>query len=130
MLSHARSAAKSAAPAAQPRVLTRAALRAAEILALSQAQLAATLGLSPATISRMKSGTYLLDPARKEWELAALWVRVFRSLDSISGGQDEASRQWLHSPNSDLRAIPRDLVQQVTGLVHVLEYLDAHRGRV
>jgi uncharacterized protein (DUF2384 family) len=105
-------------------------MKAAEILDLPQNQLAATLGVSAATVSRMKSGAYLLDPARKEWELAVLWVRAFRSLDAITGGRDEASRAWLHSANRDLRARPVDLLSSLTGVVHLVEYLDEARARI
>lgn len=111
-------------------VLTQATLRAAEFLALPQSALAVVLGASTATVSRMKSGAYLLDRGRKEWELATLWVRLFRSLDSITGGHDEASRAWFHGANHDLGGTPAELVRQVTGLVRVVEYLDAARARI
>lgn len=117
-------------PARDRLVLTRATLRAAEILGLPQGQLAEVLGLSPASVSRMKAGAYQLDQSRKEWELAALWVRLYRSLDSITGGHDAASRAWLQSDNQALQGRPADLVRQVTGLVRVVEYLDASRARV
>jgi len=117
-------------PAREPRILTQAALRAAALLDVPQGELALILGLSPASVSRMKAGTYQLDRARKEWELAALWVRLFRSLDSITGGRDDASRAWLHSPNDALGGKPVELIRQVTGLVRVMEYLDAARARV
>jgi len=110
--------------------LTTAVLRAGDILALPQAQLAEVLGVSAASVSRMKAGAYLLDQNRKEWELAALWVRVFRSLDSITGGKDEASRAWLYSENRALDGRPADMIRQVTGLVRVVDYLDASRGRI
>lgn len=110
--------------------LTKASVRAAEILELPQAQLAEILGLSAASVSRMKSGSFVLDRGGKPWELAALWVRLFRSLDSITGGQDEASRAWLHSNNQGLAGRPVDLIRSVAGLVRVVTYLDAARGRV
>ena len=111
-------------------ILTKACCRAAEILGVPQGQLAEVLGVSPASVSRMKTGAYQLDKSRKEWELAALWVRLYRSLDSITGGHDEASRQWLQSENLALRGRPMALIRQVTGLVRVVEYLDASRARV
>ena len=111
-------------------ILTKAACRAAEILGLPQGQLAEVLGVSPASVSRMKAGTFQLDQNRKEWELAALWVRLYRSLDSITGGHDEASRHWLQSENRALQGRPASLIRQVTGLVRVVEYLDASRARV
>jgi DNA-binding XRE family transcriptional regulator len=128
--------AASGPPAARPSpqreqdVLTTAVLRAADRLGLKQAGLAGVLGVSPASLSRMAAGKYRLDPARKEWELAALFVRMFRSLDSIVGSDDETARAWLHGENLALSARPIDRIATVEGLTDVLRYLDAARGRI
>jgi hypothetical protein len=95
-----------------------------------QAELAVILGVSAATVSRMSSGRYLLQPDRKEWQLAALFVRLFRSLDSITGGREELSRSWLRSHNDALLAAPASLLGEVASLVRVVQYLDAHRATV
>jgi hypothetical protein len=119
-----------AVPAAQKReVLTKAVVNAARALGISQSKVASTLGVSDPTASRMFGGKYLLDPERKEWELAALFVRLFRSLDSIVGADDKA-RAWLSSENSALGGRPLDLLPKAEGLIRVLAYLDAARGRV
>jgi transcriptional regulator with XRE-family HTH domain len=115
---------------AAQQTLTRAVLKAGELLEVSQAELAAILGVSPATVSRMASGRYLLQPERKEWQLAALFVRLFRSLDSITGGRDELSRSWLRSHNQALRAVPASLLGEIESFVHVVQYLDASRAEV
>jgi len=122
--------AKSAAAAAQaPAVLSKAVARAAERLNVSRALLARVLGVSPATVTRLYAGDYRLDPNRKEWEFALLFVRAFRSLDSIVG--DEATaRSWLRSGNRALNARPIDLIGSTEGLVRVVQYLDASRGLV
>ena len=111
------------------KVLTKAVVRAAKSLGLSQAKLAATLGVSDPTASRMFAEKYFLDPDRKEWELAALFVRLFRSLDSIVAS-DEKARAWLTSENDALGARPIDLLPRAEGLVRVLHYLDAARSRI
>jgi uncharacterized protein (DUF2384 family) len=110
-------------------VLTKALVSAAKALELNQARVAATLGVSTPTVSRMFSEHYLLDPQRKEWELAALFIRVFRSLDSIVAS-DEKARAWLNSDNQALGGRPIDLLPRAEGLVRVLHYLDTARGRV
>lgn len=115
-------------PAAAGEVLTRAARRAAELLALSQKDLARIIGLSPATVSRLAHRP--LDPSAKEGELAVLFVRMFRSLDALVGGDVESARKWLHAENAHLSGVPARLIQTVTGLVDVVEYLDAMRGKV
>jgi DNA-binding XRE family transcriptional regulator len=117
------------APAENRKVLTKAVVNAARALGLNQAKLAATLGVSDPTVSRMVAEKYLLDPGRKEWELAALFVRLFRSLDSIVAS-DEKARAWLTSENRALGARPIDLLPRAEGLIRVLLYLDAARGRI
>ena len=89
-------------------VVTKAVLRAAERLALPNRVLAATLGLSEATISRMGSGTYRLTPGDKPFEIAVLFLRLFRALDhsQSSGGiaQPGLDRISFHVPD-DLLAL-------------------------
>ena len=117
------------APSAEA-VLTKAVVRAADRLGLSQRELAQILGVSESTASRLCADRYRLSPQRaKEWELARLFVRFFRSLDAL-WGHDDVARTWLVSPNVALGASPRDLLGSVEGLVRVVGYLDAARGRV
>ena len=111
-------------------VLTRAVIRAAGHLTVPQATLSRILGISEASVSRMSSGTYTLTPGDKPFELAVLFVRLFRSLDAIADGDADVARAWLRSPNAALGDTPLALVQSVSGLVHVVAYLDASRARV
>jgi hypothetical protein len=122
-----RQAVPAAASPAAGRVLTQAALRAAGRLGLAQKDLAGVLGVSASTVSRFAQRP--LEPRSKEGELAVLFVRLYRSLDAMVGGQDEAARGWMHAENTHLGGVPARLVESVTGLVHVLEYLDAMRGK-
>ena len=112
------------------RVLTGAVLRASALLDITQSTLAQILGLSPSTVSRMAHGTYTLDQQKKEWELGALFVRLFRSLDALIGSNDSAARAWLSGENSGLTGRPIDLIRSTEGLVRVVQYLDAARGRI
>lgn len=112
-----------------PATLSKAVVRAAGFLALTQSALAGVLGISPATASRLKSGTYALQPARREWEFALLFVRLFRSLDAIVGG-GAAAQAWLKGPNTALGGRPIELIRSAEGLVRVVHYLDACRGRI
>lgn len=110
-------------------VLSKAVTRAAERLDVSKSLLAKVLGVSPPTITRLYNGNYLLDANRKEWDFALLFVRVFRSLDSIVGDEGTA-RKWLSSENLSLNARPIELIRNTEGLVRVVQYLDASRGLV
>jgi transcriptional regulator with XRE-family HTH domain len=110
-------------------VLTKATIRAADRLGLSQKTLGNVLGLSESVVSRMRSGGYVLERG-KAFELAALFVRLYRSLDAIVSGDENTAREWMKNQNLVLRAPPIDLIQKVYGLVHVIQYLDTRRAIV
>jgi antitoxin Xre/MbcA/ParS-like protein len=110
-------------------VLAKAALAAAERLGLRHKQLGVIIGASEASISRLRGGRGL-DPDRKEGELALLFLRLYRSLDALVGGDDEKARSWLHSANDHIGGIPAERIRTVEGLIDVVQYLDAMRGRL
>lgn len=117
--------------AAQPdraTVLTKAVLRAARQLGLTNKVLATVIGLSEATVSRMRAGDYVLQPGHKPFELAVLFVRLYRSLDAIVGGDDAVAGSWLKNRNTAFDAEPLVLIQTVPGLMNVIQYLDARRA--
>lgn len=117
-------------PAPDPaQVLTRAVLSAAGRLGVRPRQLAGLLGVSETSVSRMQRGRGL-EPASKEGELALLFVRLYRALDALVGGDDDKARAWLHAENTHLRGVPAERIRSVEGLVDVVQYLDAMRGRL
>ena len=118
------------ATASREAVLTRASLRAAARLGLPNTVLARVLGLSEATVSRMGAGTYLLKSTDKSFDLALLFVQLFRALDAIAGGDEETARAWLRNENLALGGVPVALIQSLAGLVRVVGYLDARRALV
>lgn len=118
------------APFAEGAVLTKAVLGAATRLGVSNKLLAAVIGLSEATVSRMGSGTYTLAPGNKAFDLAVLFVRLFRALDAIVDGDDAVAQAWLRNENAALGGRPMALIQSIPGLVHAVAYLDARRALV
>ena len=84
---------------------------------------------SEASVSRL-SRQRGLDPDSKEGELALLFLRVYRSLDALVGGDDARARDWLHAENAHLSGRPVERIRTVEGLVDVVQYLDAMRGRL
>lgn len=112
------------------RVLTAAISRVAACWKLSNAQLGAILGLSPATVSRLRSGGFELDRSSKAFELGQYLIRLFRSLDALMGSDDAASTSWLHSPNVDLDGRPIDLIRSIRGLDAVANYVDDYRAQI
>lgn len=119
------------APAAVETIaLSKATIRAAKKLGLKNRSLSAIIGLSEPTISRMSKGEFVLSRGDKAFELSAFFVRLYRSLDAIAGGDDAVAVAWLNSPNTALRGTPIDLIQSIGGLVNVVQYLDTRRARI
>jgi Antitoxin Xre/MbcA/ParS C-terminal toxin-binding domain/Antitoxin Xre-like helix-turn-helix domain len=110
-------------------VLAKAVLSAAGRLGLRNRQLAAVIGSSEASVSRLQTGRGL-DPGTKEGELALLFLRLYRSLDALVGGDEGQAQLWLTAENDHLGGIPVERMRTVEGLVDVVQYLDAMRGRL
>lgn len=111
-------------------VLRKALLNCVEKLAISRQQLCLIMGISEATISRLYKGSSHLSPNSKDWEYATILLRIFRSLDTLFGGNEEQCRLWFHAYNHYFSAEPIELVKSISGLVMVANYLDAMRGKI
>jgi hypothetical protein len=110
-------------------VLTKAVKAAAARLGLRNRDLAGILGASEASISRLR-GDRTVRPGSREGELAALFIRLFRSLDALVGGDEAKARRWFHAENHHLSGVPAARVRSIEGLVDVVHYLDAMRGKL
>lgn len=108
-------------------VVSKAVMRAAERLAINGTTLSRVLGLSQPSLSRMAKGEFLINEKSKQWEFALIFLRIFRSLDSIVGN-DEAAKRWINSNNLGLGAKPIELITSTEGIVRVSNYLDASRA--
>ena len=117
------------APAEGP-VLGKAVMKAADHLGLTARVLGTVVGLSEPTVSRLKRGEFTLERGTKPFELAVLFVRLYRSLDAIVGGDAGVARAWLRNDNTALGGKPIDKIQTVPGLVDAIAYLDARRALV
>ncbi|GGA80372.1 hypothetical protein GCM10011491_04590 [Brucella endophytica] len=109
-------------------VVAKALIRAADLLGVSGKELAVIVGLSEASLSRLKRGGGDTALSGKPYELALLFIRLYRSLDAIMGGDDAAARQWLRADNTALGGKPLERIKTIDGLAHVLAYLDARRA--
>src|SRR5438270_10690592 len=78
-------------------VLSKAVARAAELWKLTNETLGDIIGVSASTASRLRAGAWKLEQKTKQFELAQFFVRLFRSLDSLTGSDDEAAASWLGS---------------------------------
>lgn len=117
-----------AAPEPQA-VLCKALFNTMEHLGLTQAELGRIIGLDRTSITRLKQKG-ALNPESKTGELATYVVRIFRDLYALMGGDAIAIQHWMKTPNHHLNGQPDQLIQQAQGLIQVLGYLDAMRGKV
>lgn len=116
-------------PTDRREVLTKALLRSADELGLTTEELAQVLGVTPATIARMTSNEYVLDENRKEWELAALLVRLYQGLAAMLLDNETNVRNWMRQPNTGLRTIPVECIITITGLAETVSYVEASQVR-
>jgi hypothetical protein len=117
-------------PAAEATVLTEAVIRAADQLGVSARSLSGVLGVSEATVSRMRRKDFSLERGTKPFELGVLFVRLFRSLDAIVGGDETVARAWIKNPNLALEGRPLEKIMTIAGLFDVIAYLDSRRALV
>jgi hypothetical protein len=107
-----------------PAVLAKALINAGKALGLSQSMLGQVVGKDRTTLSRG------IDPHSKTGELALLLIRCYRSLYVLVGGKQADMKHWMHTTNLHTGGTPAEQIQSVQGLLRVVEYLDAMRGKI
>lgn len=110
-------------------VLTKAVLNAANELNINQNDLAAIIGVHRTAISKFKKNPDL-DPESKSGELALLFIRLHGALLTLNGGDLEFIHHFLNSPNRVTGGVPVEQIKNVQGLVRVVQFLDALRGKI
>lgn len=110
-------------------VLAKAVLNAADQLGLKQAELAAVLGIHRTAVSRLKQNP-ALDPKSKQGELALLLIRIARALFALTGGDKDWIKHFMHNPNKVTGGIPAKQMESIQGLIQVMQFVDAIRGKV
>lgn len=111
-------------------VLTKAVRNLAKFYSLTGKDLSKIIGISESSASRISQGTKLISPHTKEGEMALLLLRVYRSLNAMVGNNHEKAKLWLNSQNKYFRNTPIEEMKTIPGLIGVLNYLDAMRGKL
>lgn len=111
-------------------VLTKAICNLSNFYSLSGKDLSKIIGISEASASRISQGKKLISPHTKEGEMALLLLRIYRSLNAMVGNNHEKAKLWLHSQNKYFRNKPIEEIKTIPGLISVLNYLDAMRGKL
>ena len=112
------------------RIVTSALCNAVQKLEFTQTELADILGVSKSTASRIMKGKHILKEGHKDYEIAVIFLRIFRSLDAITGGEDRVNVDWMRNENMALSGVPAAMVKNLTGLMNVVTYLDAQRAKI
>jgi hypothetical protein len=112
------------------RVLTKAILNLANFYNLTGKDLSDIIGISESSTTRLHQGKKVISPDTKEGEMALLLLRVYRGLNSLIGNNHDKAKIWLNSFNTYFNKKPIEQLKTVTGLVDVVNYLDAMRGKL
>lgn len=105
-------------------ILAKATARAGKALGFNQDETADIVGRDRSVFTRG------IDPTDKAGELALLLIRVYRGLFALVGGEGEQMRHWIRTENRHTGGVPAEQLHTVAGLVEVVSYLDAIRGKV
>ena len=111
-------------------ILSKAVARAAALLGVDDEDLSTVLGIPGALIPRMRDGLHGFEPGTNGFDAAVLFVRLFRSLDAIVGGNTNLACAWLRNHNTAFNASPLEKIKNGVGLNEVVDYLDAQRAIV
>ena len=111
-------------------VLSKALCNLAKFYSLTGKDLSKIIGISEPSASRLGQGKKLISPHTKEGEMALLLLRIYRSLNAMVGNNHEKAKLWLNSQNKYFRNKPIEEIKTIPGLIGVLNYLDAMRGKL
>lgn len=112
------------------KVVSKAMTRAAKHLKISNVELSSIIGISEPQLSRIGAEKVFLNRKKKEFELAVLFTRLYRSLDAITGGDDSVSAEWMRNSNNALNEKPVEKIKTIGGLIDVITYLDSRRAPI
>jgi hypothetical protein len=111
-------------------IVSKALLNAARRLDMTNIELAQVVGISESKLSRMNRQEALVSRSGKEFDLALLFLRLYRSLDAITGGDRVTSAAWIRNHNDAFKTAPLKRMKSLEGLVDVVHYLDSRRALI
>ena len=111
-------------------LVTHAFIEAGRELGMTLGQLAKVIGVSESAMKNYSRGSADIS-SPKDQELSLGFIRVYRALFAVLGGNREQMQHWMHTPNRHLnQQTPAALATTYQGLAELNVYLDAMRGRV
>lgn len=110
-------------------VLAKALLNVAAELDLNTTELANALGVDRSAISRLKKNLSL-EPESKKGEIALHLIRISRGLHALTNGDRDWMQAFMRSENRGTGGVPAKQIASLDGLMRVVRYVDAMRGKV
>ncbi|MCF6776418.1 MbcA/ParS/Xre antitoxin family protein [Thiotrichales bacterium 19X7-9] len=108
----------------EKQVLGKAVLNAAKKLGITQEQLELVVHRDRSSIYR--SG---VDPNSAEGQLSLYLIRCYRSLYALMGGDEMNIKHFMKTQNKITNAVPIQQIMSIDGLVNLVQFLDAMRGK-
>lgn len=110
------------------KVLMKAFNKASNDLGLTAVDKSVILGVNRTTLKRNELQGF--SPDSKTGEIQLHFIRIYRSLFAIAGGDLKFMKHWYCTNNKALNGSPSELCQKLNGLFLVNQYLDAMRGKI
>ena len=109
-------------------VLMKAFNNACDALKLDTKARSDLLGVNRTTLNRNALKGFA--PESKTGELQLHFIRLYRSLFAIAGGDNRFMLHWFQTHNTALNGVPAKMCLTIAGLLRINQYLDAMRGKV
>ena len=105
-------------------VLAEAVLKTANLLGLSNTQLAAVMGLDIMSMNQIEFSA-VLEPTSAHGEAGLLLIRLYQNLSSLTGGDSEWIDYFMNAFNTTTDGVPIQQIQTREGLEKVLTVVEA-----
>ena len=109
-------------------VLAEAVLKTANLLGLSNTQLAAVMGLDIMSMKQIEFSA-VLEPTSAHGEAGILLIRYYQSLSALTGDDSEWIDYFMNAFNTATDGIPIQQIQTREGLEKVLMVVEALNNR-
>ncbi|AZM37897.1 MULTISPECIES: DUF2384 domain-containing protein [Acinetobacter] len=109
-------------------VLAEAVLKTADLLGLSNTQLATVMGLDIMSMNQIEFSA-VLEPASAQGEAGLLLIRLYQSLSALTGGDSEWIDYFMNAFNTATDGVPTQQIQIIKGLEKVLTVVEALNNR-
>ena len=108
--------------------LAEAVFKTADLLGLSNTQLAAVMGLDLMSMNQIEFSA-VLEPASAHSEAGLLLIRLYQGLSALTGGDSEWIDYFMNAFNTATDGVPTQQIQTREGLEKVLTVVEALNNR-